>query len=360
MAASDEAEKEFDPTPRRLDQARAEGDVPRSADLTAAAAQAGLLLALLTAGGWSVRTAGTALLPWIGESPLLAQRLFQPGGAAPAGRLLAGLALPLLPVLLLPALAALAAIAAQQGFAVSGTKLLPKLDRINPIANAKNKFGLNGLFDFGKSAVKLTVVGACLIAFLLARLPELIASAAVPWPAGLGLMTATLADFLMLAVAIAVTIGGIDLLWQRFSHRRKLRMSRQDLREELKQSEGDPHLRQERRQRGFDIAGNRMLQDVAKADVVIVNPTHFAVALRWDRAPGRAPVCVAKGMDQMAARIRERAAAAGVPIHRDPAAARALYATTRLGAEIAPDHYRAVAAAIRFAEAIRRRARSRG
>jgi flagellar biosynthetic protein FlhB len=155
-------------------------------------------------------------------------------------------------------------------------------------------------------------------------------------------------------------IGVIDLLWQHFSHRQKLRMSRKEMQDEYKQNEGDPHMKQQRRQRGYDIATNRMLKDVPGADVVIVNPEHYAVALRWDRMPGRAPVCVAKGVDAVAARIRERAQQAGVPIHRDPPTARALHATTEIGAEIAPDHYRTVAAAIRFAEQIRARVRDRG
>jgi flagellar biosynthetic protein FlhB len=102
-----------------------------------------------------------------------------------------------------------------------------------------------------------------------------------------------------------------------------------------------------------------MLTDVAAANVVVVNPTHFAVALKWDRARGGAPVCVAKGVDEIARKIRERAAEHGVPIHSDPPTARAIHATVEIGQEIRTEHYRAVAAAIRFAEAMRRRARKR-
>ena len=104
---------------------------------------------------------------------------------------------------------------------------------------------------------------------------------------------------------------------------------------------------------------NKMLADVPTADVVIVNPTHFAVALKWDRSAGSAPVCVAKGVDEIAARIRELASEHAVPLHSDPATARALHASVEIGSEIAPDHYRAVAAAIRFAENIRQKAKSR-
>jgi flagellar biosynthetic protein FlhB len=160
-------------------------------------------------------------------------------------------------------------------------------------------------------------------------------------------------------LAIAVVIAGIDWFWQQFDHRRKLMMSRQDILDEAKNAEGDPHLKQARRQRGYDIATQRMMADVPTADVVIVNPQHFAVALKWDRDSDRAPVCVAKGVDEIAARIREIAAEAAVPIHRDAPTARALFATVPIGDEIPQDHYKAVAAAIRFAEKVRSGAKRR-
>ena len=359
MADDNDDSKEFDPTQRKLDEARKSGDVPKSADLTTAAAQVGLLVCLLGAGGYSVVRIGTLLEGLLGDAARESDAIFGGGQQPFFGGLLAGLALPLAPWFAVPAAAAVAAIVVQQGFAVSADKLLPKLSRISPLANARNKFGANGLFDFAKSVVKLVVIALGLFWFLLGRLPQLLQTAAMPGIAGLGVLVDTLADFLFLAVAIAGTIGAIDLLWQRYSHRQKLRMSRKELQDEMKHNEGDPHLKQERRQRGYDIATNRMLQEVPKSDVVIVNPEHYAVALKWDRLPGRAPVCVAKGVDEVAARIRERAQIAGVPIHRDPPTARALFATTALGAQIAPDHYRTVAVAIRFAEQIRARARGR-
>ena len=134
-------------------------------------------------------------------------------------------------------------------------------------------------------------------------------------------------------------------------------MTHEELKEETKRSEGDPHIKQQRRQRGQEIATNRMLLDVDGADVVIVNPTHYAVALKWTRTPGSAPKCVAKGVDEIAARIRERASEAGVPIHQDPPTARAVHASVEVGDEIQPEHYIAVAAAIRFAEDLRKTAK---
>jgi flagellar biosynthetic protein FlhB len=228
------------------------------------------------------------------------------------------------------------------------------------VENAKNKYGRRGLFEFLKSFVKLTVYSVLLALFLRGQLDQ-ITGVAMGSPAQAVLvMTGLMARFLFIVVLIALVIGGIDAAWQRAEHLRKNRMTLKEVRDEMKEAEGDPHLKQHRRMRAQELAMNQMMADVPGADVVIVNPTHYAVALAWDREPGSAPVCVAKGRDQVAARIRETARQAGVPVHADPPTARALFATVEIGAQIAPEHYRPVAAAIRFAEAMRRKARQRG
>ena len=135
-------------------------------------------------------------------------------------------------------------------------------------------------------------------------------------------------------------------------------MSRKELTDEAKNSDGDPAMKQQRRQKGIAIAMNQMMADVPDADVIIVNPTHYAVALKWDRMRGGAPECVAKGVDLVAAQIREVAQENGVPIHSDPPTARALFATVEIGDQIMRDHYKAVAAAIRFADRVRKAARA--
>jgi flagellar biosynthetic protein FlhB len=160
-------------------------------------------------------------------------------------------------------------------------------------------------------------------------------------------------------LAVAAALAAFDLVFQHMHHRKKLRMSHQELKDEGKQSEGDPHMRAQRRERARQIATNRMLNDVPGADVVVVNPTHFAVALKWSRAEGSAPVCVAKGVDAVAMAIRERAETAGVPVHLDPPAARALHGVVEIGREIPVEQYQAVAAAIIFADQMRQKARER-
>jgi len=167
-------------------------------------------------------------------------------------------------------------------------------------------------------------------------------------------------EFMAVVLCVALAIGGVDYLWQRYDHLRRHRMSHRDLQDEHKQHEGDPHMKNERRQRANRIAGDQMMADVPGADVVIVNPTHYAVALKWSRAPNSAPICVAKGVDHVALAIRAVAKDHGVPVRSDPPTARAIHATTDIGMEIDPEQYQTVAAAIRFSEAMRHKARARG
>lgn len=346
-------------TARKLDQARQRGDLPRSADLTAAAAAAGLLALSLMPGGWLPPRLGRVGLSLLDRADALGPELLG-GGTAMAGSLLGDLALALAPAFLLPALAVLAVLVALRGLVFAPEKLMPKLSRVSPLSNAKTRFGLSGLVEFAKSVLKLAIYATLLWVFLTARLPRLLETIGdSPGQATLTLL-GLLAEFLGLVVLIMLGIGGLDHLWQRFDHRRRQRMSHQELREDYREAEGDPHIKSQRRQRAQAIAASQMMAAVPKAAVVIVNPTHYAVALAWDPGARGAPVCVAKGTDEIAARIREVAAEAGVPIHADPPTARALFATTRLGHEIAPEHYAPVAAAIRFAEAMRARARAQG
>lgn len=360
MTEEDSADKEHEATPQRLEEARRRGDVPRSPDLAVAASYCAFVLLAAALGGPLMMEAGAVLSGFLAAPERIAAQVFAGSAAAALAGPAGGLALVLVPFLIVPFVATLGAFALQRAFAPASEKIAPKLNRISPIAGAANRFGRRGLVEFAKSCAKLAVVAAILGLFLAAEMRQAPALAGLdPGPA-LARFGQVLVRFLAICAVVALVFGALDWLWQRAEHLRQNRMSRRELTDEVKAGEGDPHIKAQRRQKAMAIAANRMLADVSGADVVIVNPTHYAVALRWDRGARRAPVCVAKGVDEIAARIRERAAEAGVPIHRDPPTARTLHATVELGQEIRPEHYRAVAAAIRFADAMRARARARG
>lgn len=359
MSEEDSAEKPHEATQHKLDKARKRGEIPKSSDLTATAAVAGLLVLALLPGGWApprIGAIGAGLLER--ADPLSRQMLG--GGTGVMDALMIALIKALAPLFLLPALAVIATLFALRGIVFAPEKLQPKASRISVISNAKNKFGPSGLFEFAKSTVKLVIYATVLWLFLADRLPRLLVTIRLSAGQAVAEMMRLIVEFLLLVLVVMAVIGAVDYLWQNFDHRRRQRMSHQEVRDEHKQAEGDPHMKQARRQRAQEISANSMLADVAKASVVIVNPTHYAVALQWDTGSPGAPVCLAKGVDEIAARIRERAAEAGVPVHSDPATARALYATTEIGHEVAPEHYAPVAAAIRFAELMRQKARKRG
>ena len=357
MAEDSDQDKQHEPTERKLEKSRQQGELPRSADLTTAAAYGGFLAFGILFGGGALRDISGTLARLLEHAADI-----ETSGSAAASVWTAILDLsgPFLLALMLPAALVVAAVSLQRAWVFAPAKLEPKLSRISLVQNAKQKFGPDGLFEFAKSAMKLALFCVCLAIFLVDRLPEMIVQIAASERTVVRRILSDVMAFLTVVVVIALGIGAVDFLWHRASHMRRNRMSRKELTDEMKESEGDPHIRQQRRQRGHDIATNRMLSDVPTADVVIVNPTHFAVALKWSRDRGSAPVCVAKGTDEIALRIRSRASEAGVPIRRDPATARALHATVGIGEEILPEHYRPVAAAIRFAEAMRRRARTTG
>ena len=356
----EESDKSFEPSLRKLDEARRRGEIAKSNALIAAASYAGLLVVLLIAANASLTGLASGLVWFIEQPDRIAPLVFQGTAASALQEWAIQSTQSLLPWFIIPAAAALAAVLAQRSLVFTPSLLIPRMSRISPLGNAKQKFGRHGLFEFGKSFLKLLIFGLVLWFFLRARLDEMASALWLDPGVTMIILSDLLVAFMTIVVVIAGLLGGADLLWQRAEHLRKNRMSHKEMRDDTKEAEGDPHIKQERRQRGYDLATNRMMLDVPKADVVIVNPTHYAVALKWSRKRGEAPICVAKGVDAVAARIRALAVESGVPLHSDPPAARALYATTEIGSEIASEHYRAVAAAIRFAERIRRKAGARG
>ena len=344
-------EKIHDPTPKKLEDARKKGNIARSQDMLTAMSYLGLWLTCVLFGLPLVQGVLSPLASIFAQAPL------EGGGAhavaAAQAALVRAAALVVLPVVLIAFV-----LVAQRGIVFTGSNLAAKLDRISLIKGAGRKFGANGLFEFAKSTTKLSVLCVALAVWLALELDRMVGLSGATGGALAAHMGDTIVALLGVATLVAGAMAALDMLWQRFEHQRKLRMSHQDLRDETKDSEGDPHQRAQRRRRAQELAGNRMLHDVPEADVVLVNPTAIAVALRWHRDRPGAPICVAKGSGEIAARIREIATTHGVPIHRDVPTARLIHRDVPVGAEISEETYRAVAAAIRFADRMRARMRA--
>jgi flagellar biosynthesis protein FlhB len=358
MADEEDDDKQHDPSERRLTQAREKGDIVRSEDLQTAAAYGGLVLGLLIAGGWAVVSSADAGMSFLAQADRMSEMPEDMILARVAG-LAMGMAGPALVIVCGPLLAVLTYLLASGSLTFAVTKLEFKASRISILSNAKQKFGRAGLAEFAKRFAKLLAISILLAMFLNGRMDQVLMSSRLEVRSVSLMLSEHVLGFLQLFLIIALCFGALDYLWQRAEFLRRNRMSRQEMVDEHKETEGDPQVKADRRQRGQEIAMNRMLADVPKADVIIVNPTHYAVALKWSRGKGAAPRCVAKGTDEIAARIREQAQAAGVPIRRDPPTARAIFATVEIGQEIRAEHYAAVAAAIRFADAMRQKARRR-
>ena len=357
--SDDDTDKSFEPTQKKLEDARRKGDIPRFVDLQATAAYAGLTLSLLVFGFSTTIGLGSAMMVLIDQADALSEQLVHEAGSAVMGGILGSMILNIAPIFAAPALCVLVVILSHRAFVVTPDKLKPKLSRIGIISNAKQKFGRSGLFEFFKRFVKLTIYSICLAFFVQARLTEIVSAASGNPAVVLQLIGELCIAFLVVILIVSAVIGAIDAFWQHQEHLRKNRMSRKEIMDENKEIEGDPYLKKERQQRAQSIATSQMISEVQTADVVIVNPTHYAVALKWSRAKGSAPECVAKGVDHVALRIRKEATDYNVPIYDDPPTARTLFRSVEVGFEISPEHYHAVAAAIRFAASMRSKAKAR-
>ncbi len=258
-----------------------------------------------------------------------------------------------------PAAFAAAALVLQQSVVIAPVRLKMKLSRLSPADNAKQKFGPDGLAEFVKGAAVLGLIAAGLFGLYAGRFDRLPGAALMRGEGVAGAIASEAAPLIGAVTAFALLVGAADLVWVRFRRHKRLMMSLEEVRRDAKETDGDPHFKSARRERAKAIATNKMLAEVPKASVVIVNPEHYAVALKWDGPKSGPPVCVAKGVDRMADKIRELAAQSGVPIRRDPPTARAIYAVVEVGEAIRREHFAAIAAAIHFADTVRRKARER-
>ena len=335
-------------TARRLARARAEGQAPLSREVAPFAALAAATLLLMLAAPPIARAMTVRLAALLAQaaalSPTAALRLA--GGAALLGAL---------PFALAGALASAGAVLAQSGLLVHLAALQPDLARLDPRRGLSRLFSAASLAETGRTLVKLMAAGAAAWWVLRAALPGL--------PAAFGWTPAWLLDragrevlrVLLALLAVQAAIAGFDLLRARRAHAATLRMSRQELRDEQKETEGNPQVRARIRRLRLQRARRRMLAAVPNAALVVTNPTHYAVALAYQRGAAAAPRVVAKGTDEAAARIRELARAHGVPLVANPPLARALHAV-ELEAEIPRELYQAVAELIAYVWRLRTRA----
>lgn len=336
--APDAADRSEAATPRRIERAREQGQVALSREATGFAA----LLAAALASWLVLPAAGTELMKAMRVLLSRAHEIDMADGAAG----LAWRALPLVAAVAGAAgVAAVGATLLQTRGLFSAQALTPRLDKIDPWSGLKRLLGAEGAIEFLRSLLKLGLVG---VALWSALGDPMALQGALHLPAGAMLREAAQqASHLVVATLIAFAgIALLDLLWVRFRLLRQLRMTRQELREEVKENEGDPTLRAKRRQIRESRARVRMMAAVPRAAVVITNPTHYAVALSYEGGDA-APTVVAKGVDELAARIRARAEESGVPLVANPPLARALH-RVEIGAEIPAEHYQAVAEIIAF------------
>jgi flagellar biosynthetic protein FlhB len=345
--AEDLGERTEQPTSRRLSEARDRGQVAKSQDLTAAtdlitavvliAAGGGAALAVFAgmlrrvlegqaAGGWLDAASIRATVVWVALQGLKV-------GA---------------PALLAMALMALLGQVVQVGWHVSGEPLAPKLTRLNPFTGIGRVFSRRNLTRTGVNSVKLVLVGIVAGTLIYRMLPAIAALPSLGLVAGMYKTARMGLELAIWLLAILLLLGFVDFFYQRWQHTRDLRMTRQEVKEERRSMEGDPEMKARRFRMARELAMHRIQQAVPKADVVVTNPTHFAVALQYDQGKMHAPRVVAKGADMLALRVRQVAAAHGVPIVERPPLARGLYWGVEVGREIDPEFYEAVAEVLAY------------
>ena len=334
-------EKTEEASTRRLEQAHERGEVPRSRDLSTSA-----LLIVGAASAIAYGPSATAVMLKLahGQFAFGANAYRHPeamvtalGLATRAGLVIA------VPIMLLLAVAGIAANISLGGFSLSAEPLLPKFSRLDPIAGIARIFTLRSLVELSKSIVKFFVVGVPCVLILSGMMKSLLAlSGQSPVQAALHGASIVGWGFLGMAAATAL-VAAVDVPWQLYEYANKMRMSRQEVREEAKDTDGRPEVKQRIRRVQQEMARKRMLADVPKADVIITNPDHYAVALSYASGSMGAPKLLAKGVDFMAERIRKVAGEHEIPIVQAPALARAVYHSTDVGYEIPKGLYLAVA-----------------
>ncbi|MET4678157.1 flagellar biosynthesis protein FlhB [Luteibacter sp. ME-Dv--P-043b] len=338
---ADNEDKTESPSDKRLREAREKGDLPRSRDLsTAIVVLAGVSTLIASREQMAVHAANIMHvgLRYGRDDLFAANGLYH----ALMTAVMEGFWM-LAPVFIATMIAAIAAPTVMGGLNFSFEALVPKFDRMDPIKGFGRLVSMNGLVELGKSLLKLALIGGTLVWFLNRSTREMYAGGTGPVAEGIA---HAFGLFGHASLVFAVALGAVALVdapWQKYSFTKKMKMTKQEVKDEHKESEGSPELKSKVRQMQQQMSRRRMMEDVPTADVIVTNPTHFAVALKYDENRMGAPRVVAKGVDLIAQQIRDVAGGAKVPVVEAPPLARALYATTDIGREIPSALYVAVA-----------------
>jgi len=343
---SDPESKTEEPSAKKLSDARAKGDVVKSADIPQLASLTGAVSVILLAGGWLTRDLVAALYPFIAHAGTIE---ISSGGAVLIMKQAVMAAMPpLLLVMIVTATMGVIANVSQTGFMLTTDKLKPDFSKLDLLKGVTRILGPDGLMQFAKSVVKIFVTGFIAWMVLKPNVGEVRNLVGMDPSLLLPEAIKLSKKMLIMVIIFLVATAAFDYFWQRIRFMNRMRMTLQEVKEEYKQSDGDPHIKGKRRQIQMQRSRQRMMQAVPKATVVVMNPTHYAVALRYEPGETPAPMCVAKGVDELALKIRAVAEEHGVTVLEDPPLARALYASVEIDEEIPIEHFEAVAKVISF------------
>ncbi|MHB8283696.1 MAG: flagellar biosynthesis protein FlhB [Caulobacteraceae bacterium] len=356
--SEDTPEKESktqEPTAKRLQTAREEGNVVNSPEVSALFALGGAMAVILTMGGNMARGIAQALLPFLSHPDAID---LSSHGALDVMHMAMMAAAPVAMVMFAAAFGGAAGNMIQHGILFIPNKLAPDFTKLNPFSGMGRVFGMDSLVNFLKTFIRFFITGITLWLVMRPKANLIQAMAALD-PAAILPLTADLLRTAVIATLMLMTLSaGVDWFVRRQQFMAKMRMTREEVKREHKESEGDPHLKGKQKQIRYMRAKRRITEAVPKATVIITNPTHYAVALRYVQGETAAPLCVAKGADHMAMKIREIATENNIPIIEDPPLARALYAKVEMDEAIPREHYAAVAKIVGFVlGAANRRAR---
>ncbi len=343
---ADKDEKTEAPTPRRRTEARDSGQVAKSQDLGAAVLLLGGMVALEIMGQDILRELLNALGYYLGGNDVVPVTTDQiPELARYAAKVLAGVVLPLMVVLVILALLVQYF---QVGLLLTLKPLTPDLGKLNPIKGAARLFSMSAFVRLGMSLLKLGIIGAVAYVTLREQIREVVFAINLDHWLILGLATELVFSLSLRLGIILLILGIIDYAYQRYKHERDLKMTKQEVKEEMRRMEGDPIVKQRQRSVQMQLTKQRLRADVPKADVVVTNPTELAIAIKYDSDTMDAPRVLAKGQDFLARQIRQIAIEYGVPIVERKPLAQALYRTCEVGDEIPPQFYKAVAEVLAY------------